>query len=83
MLCTHCEGLVAELARQATPTPHARPRGRDLVHTLLCDRCGSVVLPPDPATSTGGKLSQLARFGLAAGAQPLLERRVAGTGAGS
>lgn len=82
MLCTHCEGLVAELARQATPTPHARPRGRDGVRTLLCDRCGSVVLPPDATKSTREKLSHLARFGLAAGAQPLLERRTAGSGAG-
>jgi hypothetical protein len=45
---------------------------------LYCDHCGGPLAPPDATETLLAKLSQLARFGLAAGAMPILSTHEAG-----
>jgi hypothetical protein len=41
---------------------------------LLCERCGDLLPPRDPADRLLRSLSRLAAFGLAAGGSPILKR---------
>ena len=71
MLCPRCHH------RTAVETVARRPSWRivlsaERLSPLVCDRCGAVLPQEDATDRLLGKLSQLARFGLAAEASPLL-----------
>lgn len=72
MMCSRCE----EAQKQRPSGPGARTTasafGSDRVSGVICDRCGAL-LPLDSTENLLAKLSQLARFGLAAEGRPLLE----------
>ncbi len=75
MLCGRCEARFADIGgSHARPkTPARRRTDQHLLGGLLCAEC-SIVLPGEEiALLLLQKQSQLAQFGLAAAAQPLLE----------
>ena len=78
MLCVRCEALLtASTGPSANRTEGLSPVFQEAwtrLNTLLCARCGVALSFVDPANSTLERMSQLARFGLAAGARPILAR---------
>lgn len=71
MLCPHCQTRTPVEA-SALRTSLKFVLGSERLSRLVCDRCGAVLPLEDPTDRLLGKLSQLARFGLAAEARPLL-----------
>lgn len=82
MRCAQCSDSTADLRRKGLE--HARDvavrAGR--LSLLYCERCGSAIAPPDETDTLLSKLAQLANFGLAAGALPILSRGAAGDAQG-
>jgi hypothetical protein len=74
MLCPSCRSS----ERQRLFSPVARGVLQEL-SVLLCERCGAVLPPLDETEALLAKLAQLSRFGLAAGAGPILAGRGDGT----
>jgi len=60
MLCPHCK----------TPVPTA---GRPPREAALCPQCGVLLAPAGPARRLLAKITELARFGLADRADPILK----------
>jgi hypothetical protein len=72
MLCGRCEALaVVESARRVAGSP-ARVWGVERLGDLLCSGCGTILGVEDIAQRLLQKQSQLAQFGLAGPARPLL-----------
>ena len=71
MLCPRCHHRTASGAGALRPSPRIVVWAERL-SSLVCDRCGAVLPQEDATDRLLGKLSQLARFGLAAEASPLL-----------
>jgi hypothetical protein len=69
MLCKPCQSEAGRLTTQRSPVERCR--------TTSCDRCGAAILMLEGVAVGVGDdtLAQLARFGLAITAQPLLEIR--------
>jgi hypothetical protein len=78
MHCSECERLKSEKARagQTLQIP-ARQRPLAQLGLLFCEHCGSALAVHDETDSLLAKLSQLARFGLAAEDHPILADRQA------
>jgi hypothetical protein len=76
MRCTDCDQTRVG-ARRGVRLRNLVPRiGR--LSLLYCDQCGGPLAPPDTTETLLAKLSQLARFGLSAGATPILCNRESG-----
>jgi hypothetical protein len=74
MLCGRCEARFADTGSSHALSFPARRRGEQrLLGGLLCAECGIVLPGEEIALLLLQKQSQLAQFGLAAAAQPLLE----------
>jgi hypothetical protein len=74
MLCGRCETHFADTGGSRAGTFPARQSGdHPLLGGLLCTECGIVLPGEEIALLLLLKQSQLAQFGLAAAAQPLLE----------
>ena len=74
MLCGRCETRFANpKGSRARPFPARRSGEYRLLGGLLCTECGIVLPGEEIALLLLQKQSQLAQFGLAAAAQPLLE----------
>jgi hypothetical protein len=70
MACKHCvQGRLLTGPQMRGSSDPALERLR----SIICLRCGSLLPAERPADTMLEKLSQLARFGLADGATPLLE----------
>jgi hypothetical protein len=73
MLCDQCQSLPVDAWRtSARRLPDIR--GVERLMILLCERCGDLLPPRDPADRLLRSLSRLAAFGLAAGGSPILKR---------
>jgi hypothetical protein len=72
MQCGKCDGLPDELVPVTANRQTTGPSVSGRLSLVYCERCGSAIAAPDPTESLLAKLTQLARFGLAAGARPLL-----------
>ena len=71
MLCDRCEH---KISTSAVPAGRGTA-GADLpesLASLLCARCGTLLLQGDPEEALLTKLSQMSRFGLGADNRPLL-----------
>jgi len=79
MRCRACQELViggAGGARRNGPSSVlARPTA---LSAITCSQCGAVLPEADEGEAWLSKLLQLSRFGLSAGARPLLEPRRVG-----
>lgn len=72
MHCSECEALQPESVRLKLRRPPGAARQIGRLRLLYCERCGSPLAPLDATETLLSKLSQLTRFGLSAGDQPIL-----------
>jgi ribosomal protein L40E len=72
MICSRCEAAQKQRPSDPAARRTASAFGSERVSGVICDRCGAL-LPLDSTENLLAKLSQLARFGLAAEGRPLLE----------
>ncbi|MGH7569708.1 MAG: hypothetical protein ACREL9_12220 [Gemmatimonadales bacterium] len=70
MLCRRCASLTTDNPARTSAFLRC---GSDAWQAVLCSRCGSILPADGQNTALVAKLSQLARFGLAGDARPLLE----------
>ncbi len=73
MLCGPCETRLAKALWLRAASSPARVWGPHRLGDLLCAACGSILPGEDIADRLLHKQSQLAQFGLAGAAGPLLE----------
>jgi hypothetical protein len=71
MLCRRCETRSPKAPYRGAPSP-ARVWGVERLRELLCTGCGAVLAGEEVAQRLLEKQSQLAKFGLAGPARPLL-----------
>ena len=72
MLCHQCQSLSTADGEQPLRPTLTNELGLGRVAGLMCARCGAVLPSEDATGRLLDKLTQLARFGLAAEAHPLL-----------
>jgi hypothetical protein len=73
MLCGTCKKLPRSLTEPASGrTPDGLP-GWDRLKLVMCSGCGSLLPPPGATETMLRTLSRLARFGMAAGATPIMK----------
>ncbi len=72
MLCERCEKILAEWSGQCEPQSQGSELAASLA-TVLCARCGGLVLRVGPERVLLKKLSLLSRFGLGGDDRPLLK----------
>lgn len=73
MLCQNCRGLPSEVIDERSRVAASRP-GWDRLRDVVCDTCATLLPPDDVDARLLDRLSRLARFGLVAGAAPILKR---------
>ncbi len=73
MLCGRCEARLSTAGWPRTASSPARVWGQRRLGDLLCVACGTILAGEDVAERLLRKQSQLAQFGLAGAAGPLLE----------
>jgi hypothetical protein len=71
MLCSNCRDLPNEVVLERAHRARSLP-GWERLRDVLCDGCGTLVPHGDQTDRLLRRLSHLARFGLAAGASPIL-----------
>ena len=70
--CEYCESLTHGEPRSWLLRTRRAGLQRDRLGVIQCQRCGTVLPPLDTGEAMLRKLSQLAQFGIGAGAGPLL-----------
>jgi hypothetical protein len=73
MLCQNCQDLPPEVIDERSRVAASRP-GWDRMRNVVCDTCGGVLPSEDVDGRLLDRLTRLARFGLVAGAAPILKR---------
>ncbi len=73
MLCGPCEARLGTAGWPPTESSPARVWGQHRLGDLLCVACGTILAGEDVAERLLRKQSQLAQFGLAGAAGPLLD----------
>ncbi len=74
MLCRRCRIEGDEPTRtEVRPSQVQPPHDWHRLIRLICDRCGAVLPPRDPAKDRLSIADQLERFGLGANTDPLLD----------
>ena len=71
MLCNRCENRISRSVVPAAGYAVSTDLS-DSLASLLCARCGTLLLRADPEEALLTKLSQMSRFGLGADDRPLL-----------
>lgn len=78
MACSYCKELFPQGVRRSCGFAPESAREWERLRSVICDQCGAV-LPVAPSRETLlDKLVQLARFGLADGATPILDLAASG-----
>lgn len=72
MLCTTCK-MLPDSAKERGQSAHSLP-GWERLREVMCEACGALLPPMSQTDRMLRRLSELARFGLAAGGQPILKR---------
>lgn len=73
MLCQNCRGLPSDIVDERSRLAASRP-GWHRLRNVVCDACGRMLPAEDADGQFLDRLSRLARFGLVAGAAPILKR---------
>lgn len=72
MLCPDCRDLPPEVVDERSRLAASRPGWHRMRH-VVCDTCSRLLPADDPDDRLLDRLSVLARFGLLAGASPILK----------
>jgi hypothetical protein len=73
MLCGSCKKLPRAVTEPASGRTQEGLPGWDRLKLVMCSGCGSLLPPPNATDTMLRTLSRLARFGMIAGARPILE----------
>src|SRR5262249_33539175 len=74
VLCSNCQSLRRAMPVRRRGPREVRPWRSDFPAQETCESCGTPVGDHEQPESSPSQASRLAKFGLAAGASPLLER---------